>query len=96
MELRPSEELEKYLKEAEKEDIDIIVCFHHGTLANNPEKDWGHACIFDRIIDGGIRIIDPSPHYPKWRVVTFEKMFEAMQKHGEKEAAGFWEFRYTV
>ncbi len=89
--VKSPEDILGYLKKVETVDKDVLLCFHHGTLINDPDKDWGHVCVFDRIIDGKIRIIDPSPDYPKWRLVEINKMFEAMVKHGEQRSAGFWE-----
>ena len=87
-------ELSDYLIKAEKDNNDILLCFNHGTLVDDPSRDWGHLCLFDRIIDNQIRIIDPSPSHPKWRNISVEKMFLAMKKHGEKPtAAGLWEIK---
>jgi hypothetical protein len=79
------------LKSTEANDTNALLCFNHGALVDDANKDWGHIVVFDRIIDGQLRIIDPSPDYPKWRLVDAGKMFEAMKKHGEKKtAAGIW------
>jgi len=86
----PSEIL-GYLKNAEEKNRDILLCFNHGVLIDDPTKDWGHVCVFDRIVDNKIRLIDPTPDQPKWRLVSVEKMFDAMKKHGEQKSAGFWE-----
>lgn len=87
-----AEELLTLLLRAEEDDADILFCFNHGALVDDPTRDWGHLCLFDKMIDGEIRIIDPSPNHPKWRKVSVEKMFRAMVKHGEKPtAAGLWE-----
>lgn len=86
------EKLSETLKEAETNNIDVLLCFHHGTLIDDPEKDYGHVCVFDRMIENKIRMIDPSPEHPKWRNVTVEKMYVAMKKHGEKRSAGLWFF----
>lgn len=83
----------KYLTNIEKGDRDVLLCFNHGVLIDDHLKDWGHVCVFDRIIDGKIRLIDPSPDQPKWRLVSVEKMFQAMKKHGEQKSAGFWEIK---
>lgn len=81
-----------FSKKAEEENRDILFCFNHGALTDDMERDWGHLVLFDRIIEGSYRIIDPSPTHPKWRTVSPEKMFFAMKKHGEKPtAAGIWE-----
>lgn len=79
-----------YLKKVEKEDKDVLLCFNHGVLVDDPEKNGGHVCVFDRIEKNRIRIIDPSPNWPKWRNVTLEKMFIAMKKHSGN-TGGFWE-----
>lgn len=86
-----AEELLNELKRAETEDKNALLCFNHGALVDDKDRDWGHVVVFDRVVDGQLRIIDPSPDYPKWRLITPEKMFEAMKKHGErKTAAGVW------
>lgn len=83
-----------FLAKVEKDNSDILFCFNHGALVDDSKRDWGHLVLFDRIIDGKLRIIDPSPLYPKWRLIMPEKMFYAMKKHGEKiTAAGLWELR---
>ncbi len=95
-EFNSSEEVFDFITDAEKEDKDILFCFNHGSLIDDPKRDWGHLVLFDRIIGGHYRIIDPSPGHPKWRLVTPEKMFAAMKKHGEKPtAAGLWEVHKT-
>ncbi len=85
------QKIKDYLKAAELNDNDILLCFNHGVLIDNPDKNWGHICIFDKFIDDKIRIVDPSPDQPKWRNVSIKKMFQAMKKHGEKRSGGFWE-----
>lgn len=88
--IHTTEALLKELSEAEKHDIDVLLCFNHGALADE-DKDWGHVCVFDRVIDGKLRIVDPSATRPKWRLVTADKMFAAMKKHGTRTAAaGLW------
>ncbi|MBI2032816.1 MAG: hypothetical protein HYT09_04205 [Candidatus Levybacteria bacterium] len=79
-----------YLKQIENADKDALLCFHHGTLVDDASRDWGHVVVFDRLIKGKIRIVDPDPQDPKWGLVTPQKMFEAMKKHGEKRSAGVW------
>lgn len=83
-------ELLKELEAVEKDDSDALLCFNHGTLVDDKEKDWGHVCVFDRIVDNKLRIVDPSPEYSKWRLVSAERMFSAMQRHGVQKSAGIW------
>lgn len=86
-----ADELRSILAQAEADDANALLCFNHGALVDDPSRDWGHVVVFDRIIDGDIRIIDPSPTHPKWRVVKTEKMYAAMKKHGQKKtASGVW------
>lgn len=47
-------------------------------------------CVFDRIINQNIRIVDPNPDEPNWRKVTSEKLFDAMKEHGPEKSAGIW------
>src|SRR3989344_1492589 len=88
-----SKEMQDYLAFAEQESLDVLLCFNHGALLDDPTKDWGHVCVFDRLVGNEMRIVDPSPDQPKWRNVPIDKMFDAMQKHGEKKAAGLWEIK---
>lgn len=90
-----SEEVFAFMEKAEDENKDMLFCFNHGALIDDKDRDWGHLVLFDRIIDGQYRIIDPSPTRPKWRTVSPEKMFHAMKIHGEKPtAAGIWEIEH--
>ena len=84
-------EFKKYLLKLSRKNFDVIMCFHHGTLANDPEKDNGHAVVLDKIYfeENKIRFVDPT-RGPKWKVVTMKKMYEAMKAHSNK-AGGFWE-----
>jgi hypothetical protein len=93
-EFNSSEDVFNFMKKAEDDNRDMLFCFNHGALIDDPERDWGHLVLFDRIVDGKYRIIDPSPAHPKWRLVSSEKMFQAMKKHGEKPtAAGIWKLK---
>ena len=84
-------ELLSILSKVEADDGNAILCFNHGALVDDNARDWGHVVVFDRIIDGDLRIIDPSPTHPKWRIVKTTKMFEAMVVHGKKKtASGVW------
>lgn len=95
-ELSNANELTDELKKSEATDSNALLCFNHGALVDDPSRDWGHVVVFDRIIDGKLRIIDPSPTHPKWRLIEPDKMFSAMEKHGEKKtASGIWTLSKT-
>jgi hypothetical protein len=84
------DDLRKILEQVEVANSDALLCFNHGALVDDKDKDWGHVVVFDRVIDGKIRIVDPSPEHPKWRLVGVEKMFGAMQEHGVARSGGVW------
>lgn len=95
-EISSPNELSEILNKVEAENENALLCFNHGALVDDNTRSWGHVVVFDRIIDGGIRIIDPSPTHPKWRIVKPEKMFEAMVEHGKKKtASGIWLLRQS-
>jgi len=82
-----------FLSEAVKKDKDMIVCFDHGKL-NGTGKQGGHVCLFDRVYlrKDEVRLIDPSPKRPKWRIVRINRLKKAMEFHGGNRSGGFWEF----
>ena len=90
-----SKEVRDYLSSAESDDKDILLSFNHGALIDDPSKNWGHICVFDRLVGNKIRIIDPSPDQPKWRNISIDKMLHAMKKHSGKLPGGFWELTVT-
>jgi len=83
----------QYLKGVEETSKDVMVCFDHGVLRGDGNPG-GHVCVIDRvnIKEREVRLIDPSPNRPKWRIVKIKKLFQAMQFHGTNKSAGFWEF----
>lgn len=91
-EFTDNEKFKDFLIDAVKKDKDILICFDHGTMNNDPEKD-GHVVVLDRLSGNMIRIIDPSPIFPKWRSVNINNLKRAMEVHGDKNHAGFWELK---
>ena len=86
-----AEELMTRLTEHEQSDHDVLVALNLGALIDEPDLDYAHhACVFDRIVDGQVRLIDPSFYAPKWRVFTVERLFAAMQKHVSSDWGGIW------
>jgi hypothetical protein len=79
------------LRTHEENDHDVIVAFNLGALLDDSNLDGAHhACVFDRILDGRIRLIDPSFYAPKWRIFDAEQLFVAMQKHVSADWGGMW------
>jgi hypothetical protein len=67
-----------------------LLCFNQGGLVDDDSQNWGHVGVFDRVVKGQIRMIDPSPEQPKWRLVPVENLFNGMKKRGVQIAAGVW------
>lgn len=83
-----------FLGRTERQDKDVLVCFDHNILNGSREKvHQGHLCVVDRVYlsKNQIRLIDPSPNRPKWRIVRIDQLIRAMRKHWIK-SGGFWEF----
>lgn len=78
------------LRRIERADADALLCFNQGVLTANPEKDWGHVVVFDRLVDTQLRLVDPSPTDQKWQVIDIETMFSAMAQHGDERSGGVW------
>lgn len=89
-EIKSPKELLEILSTSERKNTDVLLCFNQGSLMDDDSRNWGHVVVFDRLISGQIRIVDPAPEHPKWRSVDVEKMFTAMQRHGEERSAGVW------
>lgn len=84
-------ELLERLRAHEQDDHDVLVAFNLEALLEDPSLDGAHhACVFDRIVDGRVRLIDPSFYAPKWRIFNVEQLFLAMQKHVSPEYGGIW------
>ena len=88
------EEVRTYLRDAERHNRDIIVCFRYGT-PHNTDSSSGHANVFDRYLPktDEVRLIDPAVTVPKWRVVPLKRLFDVMKEHGADKSGGFWEIK---
>ena len=89
-------EFKKYLLELSGRNFDVLLCFHHGTLVNDPAKDNGHVVVLDKIYPrtSTIRFVDPT-RGPKWKIFSMKKMYEAMKAHTSAKTGGFWELYLT-
>lgn len=89
--LSSADELLEKLRAIEEDDLDALVAFNLGALLGDKDLiEAHHACVFDRIVDGQIRLIDPSFYAPKWRVFTVEQLFTAMKMHVSSDWGGIW------
>lgn len=84
------DDLLETLRDMQEEDGDILVCFDHGLLWGN-EKTNGHVCVFDRVEDTSIWLVNPEREAPKHQKVEAAKLYGAMKDHFEdKGAGGLW------
>jgi hypothetical protein len=90
------EELLELLEEVEANDSDALLCFNHGVIRGQYERNSGHVVVFDRIINGQVRIVDASPHHPKWRFIELSILFDAIQQHGDENSGGIWYFKQST
>ena len=83
-----------YLAELETRDVDTLVCYDWGTLFEK-NHHGGHLCVLDRVDmkNHTVRIIDPEYEAPKWRTVSIDALYAAMQFHGKEKSGGFWELK---
>jgi hypothetical protein len=89
-----ADELVDVLREVESADTHALLCFNHGYVKGKYEPFSGHVTVFDRVIDGKIRIVDASWKQPKWRFIESERLYEALRLHGEDtDSAGIWHLR---
>lgn len=79
------------LSEIEQKDQDALICFKASTI-NASASRGGHVCVFDRIVGRKIRVIDPEPKYPKWRLISLETLYKAVKEHGDDKSGGLWIF----
>lgn len=85
-----SDYLLERLKYIENNDEDALLCLNSSVLKGEYKANSGHLVVFDRIVNGEIRIIDPSPKQPKWRLISANLLFDAIKKHSNKNPGGIW------
>ncbi|MDR1300499.1 MAG: hypothetical protein LBK50_02215 [Candidatus Nomurabacteria bacterium] len=64
-----------------------------------PPKDKALYCqsrVFDKIVNGKIRIIDTWYNDAKWQLFEPDLMYRAIQKHGSDKSGGIWRFTKNV
>ena len=92
-ELQDEDALLNELRKVENDDTDALLCFNHGVIRGQYQPNSGHVVVFDRVIDGKVRIVDASWKHPKWRLVEPALLFDAIKQHGNKNSGGVWHFR---
>jgi len=83
------------LRKVEADNKDALLCFNHGVIRGKYEPNSGHVVVFDKIINGQIRVVDASPRQPKWRLLGASLLFNAIQQHRDKNSGGIWNFTKT-
>jgi len=91
-ELKDVTELLVQLRKTEQTDGDALLCFRYG-VAYDTDYKYGHGVVFDRVVGDEIQVVDPIMGGPQWRWVKAEKMFAAIQEHGDKNFGGIWLFK---
>ncbi len=91
-EIKDSKDLTAKLSQIEKNDEDAILCFNYSVAHKKPFKNGGHVVVFDKIIDGKVRIVDPWFENAKWQLLDPELLFKAIEKHGKENFGGIWRF----
>jgi hypothetical protein len=87
-----AEDLVDELTEIEEQDLDALLCYNHGVINGAYEPFSGHVVVFDKIIDGEVRIVDASWKHPKWRLLEPELLYEGISRHGNENSGGVWRF----
>jgi hypothetical protein len=85
-------DLVKTLREVEEADSDALLCFNHGVIRGEYQPNSGHVVVFDKLVGNDVQIVDVSPRNPKWRTVSTDVLFDAIQQHGDDNAGGVWHF----
>ena len=93
--IKSEEDLMAKLNDIELEDSDALLCHNFGVILGKYKPFSGHVVVFDRIIDGKIRIVDPESDCPKWALIEPNLMYKAIKKHGNKCSGGIWHFKLS-
>lgn len=91
-ELQTETDLLEMLNEVETNNIDALLCFNHGVIRGKYEPNTGHVVVFDRVIDGKVRVVDASPRQPKWRFIDSNVLLDAIKRHDNENSGGIWFF----
>jgi len=81
------------LTEIEAANADALLCFNHGVMRGEYQLNSGHVTVFDKIVDGKVRLVDASWKQPKWRLVEPSLLFDAIMRHGDENSGGVWHFK---
>lgn len=68
---------------------DILIIFHCGTLYDNPNADWGHMVLFEKIENGEVTILENGPKRDIEKI-SLEKLLNSIKTHGKEKGAGFY------
>lgn len=71
-------------------DEDALLCYNPGVIGGEYKPNTGHVVVFDRVVDGKVRAVDPSTKHPKWHLIDPELLYEAITKHGNENSGGIW------
>lgn len=91
--IKDEADLLKELQEVEGANSDALLCYNHGVIRGQYEPNSGHVVVFDKVIDGKVRVVDASWKQPKWRLIEPGLLLEAIKRHGNDNSGGVWHFR---
>jgi len=86
---RSPDELGKLLQDIQSKDGDALLCFDYGKLWSLDFRG-GHVCVFNSVDGNEVTIVDPERNVPKLRTTTLDKLYLAMDFHGEHNSTGVW------
>ena len=93
-EIETEEDLLSELRSIEESDTDALLCFNHGVIRGKYKPHSGHVVVFDKIVDGKVRIVDASWKQPKWRLIEPGLLLDAIKRHGNENSGGIWRFTH--
>jgi hypothetical protein len=88
-ELKSSEELKLMLSDLQDEGVDILLCYDYREVWGG-EGETSHVCVFDKIENNTVWMIDPEQNVPKFRHTTVNKLFKGIKKNGSDSFNGMW------
>ena len=88
-EIKSSEHLKKILQVYDRDDVDVIVCCQ---VVYKGQK-YGHVCAVDEVREDSVVLVDTDGD--GWNLLgfTYEEIYDAIQRHGDKNGGGLWIIR---
>ena len=88
-EIKSPEHLKKILKVYDRDDTDVIVCCQ---VVYERQK-YGHVCAVDEVKEDSLVLVDTDGDGWKLLEFSYEELYDAIQRHGDKNGGGLWIIR---